>query len=123
MDYPDLKTDIAAIEWKKIWLPKLQTMCSIYGLDGLRGVYRLVLKRDEKVCYVGQAVNIKDRWYQHVKKMIGVDTKGNEKLYDGYRPDDFWWSVIESGKDLKLNEKERFWIEYYCCKEIGLNKK
>ena len=25
------------------------------------GIYRLVLKEDENVCYVGQAVNIKDR--------------------------------------------------------------
>jgi len=25
------------------------------------GIYRLVLKNDEKICYVGQAVNIKDR--------------------------------------------------------------
>lgn len=56
---------------------------------GRSGIYRLVLKNDENVCYVGQAINIKDRWYQHIKKMIGVDVKGNEKLYN-YRPEDFY---------------------------------
>jgi hypothetical protein len=32
-------------------------------------------------------VNIKERWYTHIKKMIGVESKGGERLYD-YRPED-----------------------------------
>ena len=28
---------------------------------GRSGIYRLVLKEDESICYVGQAVNIKER--------------------------------------------------------------
>lgn len=120
-DYPDIKVDISTIEWRKIWLPKLQDVGNREGLS-CRGIYRLVLKSDEKVCYVGQAVNIQDRWYQHVKKMIGADTKGNEKLYN-YRPEDLYWSVLEKGPQVDLNKSERYWIEYFGCKEIGLNKK
>ena len=121
LDYPDLKTDIATIEWRRIWLPKLQNLCNEHELN-CRGIYRLVLKENENVCYVGQAVNIQDRWYQHAKKMLGVDGKGNEKLYD-YRPEDFYWSVLETGDEVDLNKSERYWIDYYCCKEKGLNKK
>lgn len=120
IDYPDLNTELSTIEWRKIWLPKLQDLCNEYGV-AVRGIYRLVLKEDNKVCYVGQAVNIQQRWYEHVKKMVGVDSKGGEKLYK-YRPEDFYWSVIE--RDCKdLNESERYWIEFYGCKEIGLNRK
>lgn len=118
--YPELTKDLATIEWKKIWLPKFQDICNSNGLNGVRGIYRLVLKSDNSVCYVGQAVNIKERWYEHVKKMIGADTKGNEKLYK-YRPEDFYWTVLETGT-IDLNKAERYWIEFYCCKEIGLNK-
>lgn len=118
--YPELTKDLATIEWKKIWLPKLQDAANANGL-GVRGIYRLVLKEDENVCYVGQAVNIKERWYDHVKKMIGADTKGNEKLYK-YRPEDFYWTVLEKGV-ADLNAAEKYWIEFYCCKEVGLNKK
>ena len=101
-------------------MPKLQDIGNREGLN-CRGIYRLVLKSDEKVCYVGQAVNIQDRWYQHVKKMIGADAKGAEKLYN-YRPEDFYWSVIEfDSKD--LNDSEHYWIEFFGCKERGLNKK
>lgn len=119
-DYPEIQMDISSIEWRKIWLPKLQDLCNEKDL-GCKGIYRLILKSNESVCYVGQAQSIKDRWYQHVKKMIGVDAKGGEKLYK-YRPEDFYWTVIE--RDCKdLNDREHYWIEYFGCKEIGLNKK
>ena len=120
-DYPELKVDISTIEWKRIWLPKLQDLGNREGLS-CKGIYRLVLKKDPKVCYVGQAQSIQDRWYQHVKKMIGADNKGSEKLYN-YRPEDFYWSVIEKGNGVNLNESEHYWIEFYGCKEVGLNKK
>lgn len=119
-DYPELKLDISTIEWRKVWLPKVQDLCNSKGLDK-KGIYRLVLKSDPGVCYVGQAVNIKDRWYQHIKKMIGVEFRGNEKVYN-YRPEDFYWSVIEF-EPQDLNESEHYWIEFYGCKEKGLNKK
>lgn len=118
--YPELTKDMATIEWKKIWLPKFQDLANTANL-AVRGIYRLVLKRDENISYVGQAVNIKERWYEHVKKMLGADTKGTEKLYN-YRPEDFYWTVLETNTS-DLNSAERYWIEYYCCKEIGLNKK
>lgn len=118
--YPELEKELAGIEWKKIWLPKVQALCVREKL-GCRGIYRLVLKEDKNVCYVGQAVNVKERWYEHIKKMIGADGRGNEKLYE-YRPEDFEWSVVEREVG-DLNKAERYWIEYYCCVEKGLNSK
>lgn len=131
--YPDLQVDFATIEWKKIWMPQLQALGSIIDT---KGIYRLVLRdglaaplrvlRDGQeeelpVCYVGQAVSIKDRWYQHVKKMIGVMPTGNEKVYE-WRPEDFKWCIVEQGKDIDLDYSEKYWIQYYCAKD-GLNKK
>ena len=116
--YPELKKELAAIEWKKVRLPQIQKWSSSINV---KGIYRLVLKKDENVCYVGQAVNIKDRWYEHIKKMIGADNKGSERLYN-YRPNEFYWTIMESGCN-DLNSAEKYWIEYYCCREKGLNKK
>lgn len=53
--------------------------------------------------------------------MIGADSKGNERVYD-YRPDEFYWTVLEEECN-DLNGAERYWIEYYCCREKGLNRK
>lgn len=118
--YRELREDLATIEWKKIWLPKLQDLNGRVGLEK-RGIYCLEVKGSDGICYVGQAVNIKERWYQHVKKMIGAMPKGNEKLYK-FRPEDMVWKVLVSGDDIDLNEEERFWIDSLKCKEIGLNR-
>lgn len=75
-------------------MPQLQQLGS--AIEN-KGIYRLILrddlaptihierdgqKQEMPVCYVGQAVSIKDRWYQHVKKMIGAMPAGNEKVYE-----------------------------------------
>ena len=71
-----------------VWLPIVQKLCSRENLDR-GGIYRLTLKVDDKVCYIGQAKSIKDRWYTHIKKMLGVEAKGSERLYE-YRPEEFY---------------------------------
>lgn len=118
--FPILKKELLKAEWSSVWLPQVQQLCSREGLDR-SGIYKLALKSDPKVVYIGQAQSIKDRWYTHIKKMIGVEAKGNERLYE-YGPDDFEWSVVEF-KEGNLDSDERYWIDYYGCKEIGLNKK
>ena len=124
-EYPLIREELAKVEWSKVWLPRLQELGGKEGLRGCAGIYRLVLKEDEKVCYVGQAVDILDRWYTHVKKMVGAEKKGSERVYR-YKPEDFWWTVIErveGSEKEKLDEKEKWWIEFYGAKEVGLNKK
>lgn len=123
-EYGDLKSELAAIEWRKVWMPAMQRLVKREEADGCCGIYRLVLKDDVRVCYVGQAVNIKERWYQHAKKMIGVESSGGEKLYEDHLIEDFYWEVVERVNDRRLlNERERWWIDWYGCTEIGLNKK
>lgn len=117
----ELRTGLAKIEWSNVWLPQVQQLCSREGLDGRGGIYRLTSKTDERICYIGQAVNIKDRWYTHIKKMVGVEARGSERLYE-YRPDELTWEVVEF-KDGNLDSDEKYWIDYYKCREIGLNKK
>ena len=121
--YNEFSSDFNSIEWKRVWLPKIQDLCNREGLDGMTGIYKIAVKGNETCCYIGQAVNVKERWYQHIKKMIGVDSKGSEKLYE-YTPDQLLWSVVEVVEDRKeLDDKEHYWIEFFGCKEFGLNKK
>lgn len=89
-------------------MPAMQRLVKREEADGCCGIYRLVLKDDVRVCYVGQAVNIKERWYQHAKKMIGVESSGGEKLYEDHLIEDFYWEVVERVNDRRLlNERER----------------
>ena len=119
--YPELSRELKKIEWEKVWRPKMQVYRN--ELAGKQGIYKLTLVDDVEVCYVGQARNVYERWFEHAKKMIGVEPKGNEKLYE-YKVGDFYWKVIEEVDDAnKLNEAEKYWIDYWCCLEKGLNKK
>lgn len=118
--FPILRKELLKAEWSSVWLPQVQQLCSREGLDR-SGIYRLTLKEVPSCVYIGQAQSIKDRWYTHIKKMLGVEAKGTERLYE-YRPDDFEWSVVEF-KEGNLDSDEKYWIDYYKCREIGLNKK
>ena len=90
-------------------------------MEDIGRIYVIKNKINNKI-YIGKTIQtIKDRWYEHIKKMIGADNKGSEKLYD-YRPNEFYWTIMESGCN-DLNGAEKYWIEYYCCREKGLNKR
>lgn len=128
--YPELREALMTVAWKKVWLPEIQRITKSLGVDGaVSGIYRLSWMKDEKVCYIGQAVKIAERWYTHIKKMIGVEAKGNERLYAMVsRPDEVSWEVVEiwdgQGEKSKwLDEREKWWIETTGAKEIGWNRK
>lgn len=129
--YPELREALMTVAWKKVWLPEIQRITRSLGVDGaVSGIYRLSWVKDEKVCYIGQAVKIAERWYTHIKKMIGVEAKGNERLYAAInRPDEVAWEVVEvwdgKGEDRSkwLNEREEWWIKTMGAREIGWNKK
>lgn len=128
--YPELREALMTVAWKKVWLPEIQRITKALGVDGaVSGIYRLSWVKDEKVCYIGQAVKVAERWYTHIKKMIGVEAKGNERLYAMVsRPDEVSWEVVEiwdgQGEKSKwLDEREKWWIETTGAKEIGWNKK
>ena len=53
--------------------------------------------------------------------MLGVEAKGTERLYE-YGPDELTWEVVEF-KEGNLDSDEKYWIDYFKCREIGLNKK
>ena len=118
--FPLLRKELLKIEWSTIWLPQLQQLCVREGLDR-GGIYKLTDRENPNVVYIGQAQSIKDRWYTHCKKMLGVEAKGTERLYE-YGPDELTWEVVEF-KEGNLDSDERYWIGYFKCREIGLNKK
>lgn len=118
--YPVLRKELLKVEWSTVWLPQLQQLCVREGLDR-SGIYKITLKTNDRVVYIGQAQSIKERWYTHFKKMLGVEAKGTERLYE-YRPDEMTWEVVEF-KEGNLDSDEKYWIDYFKCREIGLNKK
>ena len=115
--------------YKMIWegyyqRPYKELVARIIGKKVITGIYKLTNLTDGKV-YIGQAKNIGERWSEHIKKGIGIDTN-NQILYLAMRkvgPENFTFEILEECVDAELNDKEKFWIKYYKATEFGYNMK
>ena len=89
------------------------------------GIYKIT-NITNNMCYVGQAVDIADRWKTHIKRGLGAEPGGRNKLYPvmyELGPENFTFEVIEvCGRD-QLNEREDFWQDYFKAKEFGYSIK
>ena len=89
------------------------------------GIYKITNIKNN-MCYVGQAVNLAERWKQHIKRGLGADTPTRNKLYPAmlkYGVENFTFEVIEECERISLNSKELFWQDYFKAKEFGYSMK
>jgi len=133
---PQFKSELRKIEWNLCYLPYKKTFIKDFSRSGIymlevKSKYEnevlreLGLKRindNGSIVYIGQAINIYDRWTTHIKKMLGIEASGGEKLYK-FKPLMFKWKVIEWCDSSELNEREKFWIDSFKSDEFGLNSK
>ncbi len=98
-------------------------VANIIGTTDKMGIYKITNIKT-KECYIGQAVNIKDRWTEHVKCGLGIDTPAGNKLYKAMQDFGLWnfsFEVLEECPRDQLNEKERYYIELYNSYDYGYN--
>jgi len=117
--YNFIADDIKLISWKRVWLPRIQSIVKECGADGVMGIYKITIKKgDDLFNYIGKATNIKDRWYNHLGKMCGKENTGNETLYKKVTVNDLvdddveiYFSILEIVTDKNLlDETEHKWI-------------
>lgn len=113
---------------KAIWESYYRTPCNdliariINKQNGQTGIYKITNQLDSKV-YIGQAVNLTDRIRTHIKAGLGIDTP-NSILYKAMRHDgveNFSFEIMEYCSQQELNEKEKFWIDYFFSQDWGYN--
>lgn len=88
------------------------------------GIYKITNISNNK-CYIGQSVNIERRWMQHKETMNNpyIDAY-NRELYNDMRIfglDNFLFEILEECSLEELNDKEKYWIQYYNSYENGYN--
>ena len=67
--------------WSAYYLkPSNDLAARVLGTKTVTGVYRIA-NPDVGLCYIGQARDIKERWRDHLKAGLGIDTPANNKLY------------------------------------------
>ena len=94
----------------------------VIGAGTHTGIYKLTNLKNQKV-YIGQAANLADRWKDHIKAGLGIDTPNN-MLYAAMIKDgveNFTFEVLEECERSALNDRETYYIEFYRSQEHGYN--
>ena len=115
---------LSKLIWTQYFQKQMTELCDrILGKKTICGIYKITNLLTEQ-CYIGQSVNISDRWKQHCKCGLGIEAPATNKLYNSMQRDKIWnfsFELLEQcSKDL-LNEKEKFWIQMYQSNKFGLN--
>ena len=95
----------------------------ILGKNDVCGIYKITNQKTGE-CYIGQAVDVRQRWYSHAKCGIGIDTPQGNKLYAAmleYGLDDFSFELLEECNGNELDAKEKYFIELYQSNIYGYN--
>ena len=112
--------------WKYYYeKPYTDLVGRVVGNKTICGIYKITNMLNQK-CYIGQTTDMAARFKQHIKRGLGADTPTNNKLYPAMLQDgveNFSFEIIENCPKEQLNEKEKFWQDYFCAKEYGYSIK
>lgn len=112
--------------WKMYYeKPTTDLIGRVVGLQIRTGIYKITNLENGK-CYIGQAVNIADRWKQHIKRGLGAEPPTRNKLYPAMQAigvERFSFEIVEECPRDQLDEREDYWQDYFKAKEFGYSIK
>jgi hypothetical protein len=97
----------------------------VVGKEVKTGIYKITNTLNQKV-YIGQAVNIAERWKQHIKRALGAEPMTQNKLYPAMAEEGVWnftFEIVEECEKPKLSEREQYWQKFFGAKEYGYSIK
>lgn len=119
------KDIIAKVVWEAyIQGPVKELMNRIVGTEKKTGIYKIT-KIDTKECYIGQAADLKSRLTQHIKGSLGIQTIADQRIHHEMADigiENWFFEILEECSKEELNEKERYWINFYRSNEYGYNQ-
>ena len=82
------------------------------------GIYKITSPSNK--VYIGQSVNIEKRWSKYKR----LECKNQTKLYNSfnyYSLENHIFEIVEECDQKELNNRERYYQEFYNCMKNGLN--
>ena len=93
------------------------------GQDKVCGIYKITSITTGRV-YIGQSVDCRSRWRDHIKAALVNGNKTN-LLYSTMSkegPENFTFEILEEVPRPQLNEREKYYIDFYQTVKFGMNK-
>ena len=115
---------LSKLIWSTYFQKQTTEMCNrILGTKKICGIYKITNLKTQQ-CYIGQSVDVAQRWKDHCKCGLGIEASATNKLYNSMQKDgiySFSFELMEECPREQLNEKEKFWIELYQSNIYGFN--
>ena len=115
---------LSMLIWQTFFQKNMTTLCNnVLGTKTVTGIYKIT-NLNTNMCYIGQAVDVANRWKEHAKCGLGIDTPAGNKLYAAMIEEGIWnfsWELLESCERALLDEKEKYYIGVYQASEFGYN--
>lgn len=115
---------LSMLIWQTWFQKPLKALsANVVGATDATGIYKITNIKT-KECYIGQAIHIKERWAEHAKCGLGIDTPAGNKLYKAIQEFGLWnfsFEVLEICPQNQLNEKEKYYIDLYSSYDYGYN--
>ena len=115
---------LSKLIWTQYFQKQMTELCDrVLSKKIICGIYKITNLLTEQ-CYIGQSVNIADRWKQHCKCGLGIDASSTNKLYNAMQKDGVWnftFELLEECPKELLNQKEKLWIQMYQSNNFGYN--
>ena len=110
--------------WSQFFQKKSKILCDrILGTtDAVCGIYKIT-NIQNKLCYIGQSVNVANRLKQHMKCGCGIDAPASNRLYKDMQEFGLWnftFELLEQcNNKIELDKKEKFFIDLYQANAFG----
>lgn len=121
VQHPDI---ISKLVWQEYVKPNLENTFKRIEIKSESGIYKLTSLINGK-CYIGKSVDVKKRIADHFKSVVGIKSIADQAVHHAILKEGFWNWQIEiityCDKD-KLNELEKYYIDFFKGQEFGYNK-
>ena len=105
--------------------PLQEMIKRVLGGRSPSGIYKITRKSTGEI-YIGRAVAVDKRWIEHVKMAFSIGSIAHSTLHTIMEKDGVWnftFELLEEVPKERLNEREKYYIDFYDSKNFGLNQR
>jgi hypothetical protein len=116
---------VAKVVWEVyIQSPTKDMLNRVIGKDKKTGIYKIT-NVDTSESYIGQGVDVAKRLTEHIKGTLGIQSIADQKIHHAMAEvglQNWTFELLEECKKEELNQREKFYINYYKSNEFGYNR-
>lgn len=105
--------------------PLQEMIKRVLGGRSPSGIYKITRKSTGEI-YIGRAVAVDKRWTEHVKMAFSIGSIAHSTLHTLMEKDGIWnftFELLEEVPKEQLNEREKYYIDFYDSKNFGMNQR